>query len=251
MTNSVQAFEKWPSAWKKGIIKTKNKMGIMTMELSPPSQAFVEQAKTAQKPMLDIGCAYGAATIPALINGARVIACDLAEEHLSILEKSVPKECKQRLQTRQAAFPYELDFEDGSLSAINISMVLHFMKGDDILVGLKKCYRWLESGGKLYVNNMTPSLGVYDWQKLTALYNERVKNNEQWPGEMNSRLLVREEWRDQIPEFTHFFELDTLRFVTEASGFFVEDIYYFCYDLLPEEHKTNGKEFVGVVAVKK
>lgn len=241
----------WPETWVKGMIKTKNKMGIMTVENSPPSKDFIDYAKSANKPLLDIGCAYGAVVIPAILNGAKVIGCDLDEEHLAILKESLPKEYLPLLQTTSNSFPYNLNFEQESLSAIHISMVLHFMKGEEILLGLKKCHNWLAPGGKLYVVNMTPYLGLFDWQKLSKFYDERVKNGEKWPGEINCRNFAKSGWSDQLPEFAHFFNLDSTRSIMEQSGFVIEDIYYFCYENIPEEYKTNGKEYVGMIASKR
>lgn len=240
----------WPEIWVQGMIKTKNKMGIMTIENSPPAKVFIEDAKTAKLPLLDIGCAYGSVVIPAILNGGRVIACDIEEQHLDILKQSLPKQYLPALQTTTASFPYQLDFEEASLSGIHISMVLHFMKGEVILAGLKKCHRWLESGGRIYIVNMTPSLGLFDWQNLSAFYNSQVNNREKWPGEIYCKQFTPGGWNEQLPEFAHFFELDSMRDVAEQAGFHVEDIYYFCYKNIPDEYKTNGKEYVGMIARK-
>lgn len=251
MHKDLEIPRTWPEMWVKGMIKTKNKMGIMTVENSPPSKAFIEFAKMAKKPLLDIGCAYGAVVIPAILNGAKVIGCDLDKEHLTILENSIRTEYRNFLQTTADPFPYELNFNKESLSGIHISMVLHFMKGKDILSGLKKCYQWLEPGGKLYIVNMTPYLGLFNWQELSKFYQERVNSNEEWPGEINCRNFAKEGWGDQLPEFAYFFDLDSMRSITEQSGFCIDDIYYFCFENIPDEYKTNGKEYVGMIASKK
>lgn len=250
MTKYPEIPKTWPETWVKGMIKTKNKMGIMTVENSPSSKAFIEYAKIAIKPMIDVGCAYGAVVIPAILNGGRVIGCDLDQDHLTILKESLPREHHHLLQTTTDAFPNLLDFEDDSLSAVHICMVLHFMKGDEIIVGLKKCFRWLEPGGKLYVVNMTPYLGLFNWQELSKFYNERIAQGEKWPGEINCKQFARNGWANQLPEFAHFFDLDMMRAVAEQTGFHVDDIYYFCYENIPDDYKTNGKEYVGMIASK-
>jgi SAM-dependent methyltransferase len=251
MSINSETPKTWPETWVKGMIKTKNKMGIMTVENSPPSKAFIHHAKTEKKPLLDIGCAYGAVVIPAILNGGKVIGCDLDIDHLEIMQKSLPQEYVQCLQTTVDSFPDDLDFKKESLSAVHISMVLHFMKGEDILLGLRNCYKWLEPGGKLYIVNMTPYLGLFNWKALSKFYNERVQKGEKWPGEINCKNFTKDGWTDQLPEFAHFFDIDSMRFVTEESGFYVDDIYYFCYENIPDEYKTNGKEYVGMIASKK
>ena len=53
---------------------------------------------TQKKPILDIGAAYGVNTIPALKNGATVIANDLEQSHLDILVVNTPKKYRKKFK---------------------------------------------------------------------------------------------------------------------------------------------------------
>ncbi len=238
----------WPKEWEQGLIKTANAMGVMFKELSPAAEEFVQFAKHAKLPLLDIGAAYGATTIPALENGAEVIACDLSEEHLAILRQSVDKQFLHKLQTVTKKFPDELNFNAGSLSGILISNVLHFMDGESVVLGLKKCWQWLEDNGKIFITVMTPHLSFY--HQLISEYEKRVAEGYEWPGIFNPKLVASEKWRDTLPEFVHLFELDTIKTVVEKAGFTINGIEYFCYKNYPDEHRTDGKEFISLCATK-
>lgn len=239
---------KWPPEWEQGLIKTRNAMGVMFKELSPAAIEFVNLGKVAKLPLLDIGAAFGVATIPALENGASVIACDLSDEHLDILAQSVPKKYSKKLSLIQKAFPYELDFEKDSLSGILISNVLHFLDGEAVETGLKKAYDWLEPNGKLFITVMTPHLSFY--HLLIPEYNKRVKEGWKWPGIFNPQLVATEKWKDNLPEFVHLFEPETLKKVVEEAGFIIDDMHYFCYQNYPDEHRTDGKEYISLCAKK-
>ena len=49
-----------------GAVPTLNGRGFMLENLDPYSQSFVSFASEAELPLLDIGCAYGVATLAAL-----------------------------------------------------------------------------------------------------------------------------------------------------------------------------------------
>jgi len=236
--------------WVKGMVKTQNQMGIMTLELSPPAKAFAEFAKHAKQPVLDVGCAYGVSSLAALKTGAVVKACDMEQAHLSVLEDMVPQQFKHNLTTYCAAFPDDLNFEENSLSAIHMTMILHFLTGETIVRGLKKCHSWLAPGGKLFIGNMTPYLGLYEWEKLSAEYDKRIADGCEWPGEIAQREFAKGEWKKNLPPLAHFFKKDSMLKIANMAGFEVNSVYYYCYDDIPEEYKTNGKEYVGMEATK-
>ena len=242
---------KWPPYWQTGVIKTANSMGIMTTELSPSSKEFIEYCKVVTKPVLDIGCAFGSATFPALNNGAEVIACDICKTHLDFIAENVDSKLSSKLKLVHGDFLKNLYLEPKSLSAIHISMVLHFLTGDQIKAGLKKCLDWLEPNGKLFILNMTADLGIYNQQTLKAEINKKKLRGDKFPGEINERDFAREDYITQIPEFAHFFDYETLGNIIKSSGFEIECINYFCFDEIPQFYKTNGKEYIAAIAKKK
>src|SRR3990167_8149100 len=203
-TNMSKKNNHWPDEWEQGLIKTTNAMGVMFKELSPAAEAFVHYARHADGPLLDIGCAYGVATIPALNNGGELIGCDLSDEHLSILRQSISSDLLQKkLTTTTSSFPYALSFQPKSLSGILISNVLHFMDGETIVDGLSKCWQWLKPDGKLFINVMTPHLSFY--HQLIPEYQHRVDAGVTWPGIFNPKLVASDKWKDNLPDFVHLF----------------------------------------------
>lgn len=238
--------------WEEGIIKTKNQMGIMTIEFSPPTKAFIEYCREASNPVLDIGCAYGLSSLAALRAGAFVYACDLEKEHLTTLTAMADKEGLANLKTFTASFPDELEFEPDSLSAVHLSMIIHFLPAEVSLRGLKKCHQWLMPGGKLFIGNMTPYHGVFDNDPLLKEYQRRVEQGEEWPGEIKQHdfLKDKETWQDSLPDTAHFFMKESMEKLATLAGFRVEQLDYYTLDNIPKEYKTNGKEYVGLQASK-
>jgi len=64
--------------------KTMNCRGYMH-PLSAIGEKFSTHAGTLKDPVIDMGCAYGVASIAALTKGAgKVIACDIEQQHLNL-----------------------------------------------------------------------------------------------------------------------------------------------------------------------
>jgi len=240
----------YPETWVKGMIKTVNKMGITTLELAPPTQDFVDYAYGCTHPIVDIGCGYGLSSLAALKTGAKVIAIDLAIEHLQVLQKNVPQALKDNLSIQVASFPEAFDLPDASIDAAHASMILHFLSGEQILAGLKKIYACLRPGGKLFIANMSPYLGLFDHEKLSEEYNSRQARGETWPGYIEQISFAREPWKSQLPPYAYFFKIeDAVKMISQA-GFEVEKVYYYTLNSIPDDYKTNGREYVGLTAVK-
>lgn len=241
-------IDHWPVESEVGLIQTMNGMGIMTTELSPVANQFVHDAKSFTSDYLDIGAAYGVASHKVLENGVKLIACDISNDHLDILHQSAPLKYKHNLTIDNKAFPYETDYPSNSLGGILISLVLHFLDGEAIENGLRKCYEWLQPGGKVYIAVMTPNLSFY--KKCWPIYRKRSDEGMKWPGVFLTQDFVSDIYLKHLPEMVHLFDRDVLtRLITEA-GFELLYNEFFCYKNFPEQHKNNGKEFLGAIGVK-
>ena len=112
---------------KDNLITTLNRMGYMLAKPDTFNQAFIDFATIVEAPVLEIGCAYGVATIPALQNGATVIANDPDERHLQLLKSQVPASSLKRLQLKPGRIPDDLDFAEESLGAV-VSLILFILQ---------------------------------------------------------------------------------------------------------------------------
>ena len=240
--------ELWPKAVEDGLIPTDNAMGIMTEEPSPAAKAFIELASRASRPLLEIGAAYGNATLPALRAGGTVIANDLSASQLGVLASAAPNEDRKRLVLMPARFPEEIRLADGGLSGILAAQVLHFLDGPTVELAFQSAFRWLEPGGALYLVVMTPSLSFYS--ELRPEYEKRARCGERWPGIFDPRTVATPDWKESLPPMVHLLEKDVLRRCAEEAGFTVETLEYFCFRHFPAKYRTDGHEFLTLTARK-
>lgn len=147
-----------PKSPVEGLIPTLNNTGWMTEALDDISQAFADYAGSINTETLDIGCAYGIATLAALEQGATICACDIEPRHLEILTQRVPAEMTDRFRCVAGALP-DVDFPDEQFGAIIASRVLHFLSGADVETTVKKMHRWLKPGGRLFLIVDSPYTG--------------------------------------------------------------------------------------------
>src|SRR5271156_2736729 len=141
---------KMPVAESSGFVKTLNSMGYMTSKLDWCSQQFVSFSPTVPGPALDVGAAYGVATIAALEAGAKVIANDIDARHLQILMERAPANLRQNLLLKPGDFP-NVDIQPSSLGAALVARVFHFFPGEMIELSAHRLFNWLMRSGKVFV----------------------------------------------------------------------------------------------------
>jgi len=234
-----------PASSVPGLIPTLNNTGWMTEALDDYSLAFTEFAGTAPAECLDIGCAYGVATLPALANGARVLASDLEPRHLEILAGRVPEADRPRFRSQAGRLP-DVDFPAASFGAVLCARALHFLEGRDIELAVRKMFDWLVPGGRVFLITDSPYVGP--WWRSAPEYERRKREGCPWPGFVKDyrSLLPPSADPDQHPSFIHPLDPDILRRVVQAAGFEVLEARF----LKGAGTRATGREHAGVIARK-
>lgn len=200
------------------LIPTLNHTGWMTKGLDAVSQAFTEYAGTLDSEVLDIGCAYGVATLAALAAGARVLASDMEPRHLEILGQRTPPADRGRLRCQAGTMP-EIDFPAASFGAILCARAVHFLHGKDIELTVRKMHDWLIPGGRLYLVADSPYIGP--WATAAPEYERRKAAGDPWPGfiaDFRSLLPASADTSSQAA-FLNPLDPDILRRVAVTAGF--------------------------------
>ena len=158
-----------PTPDKQGRILTLNQTGFMKIDLDPISKEFINSAKKSNLPVLEIGAAYGAASIELLKSGASVIANDIDMRHLMLLKDQVPKHCYKNLYLNNQHFPTTTDFPENFFSHILCCRVAHFLTPTEMEIALDKIAKWLAPEGRLFF--------VILWDSLENIYLKKMNIN--------------------------------------------------------------------------
>ena len=232
------------------IIDTKNAYGWTTTipnQITVALLDFISEAGPGAT-VLDIGCGFGVATLPALAAGVRVIANDLDAAHLeSVKDQAVKRGFGDRLATVAGSFPDDLHFEN--LTAIHSSNVLHFLDGEEIERGAVRMSEWLRPGGKVFIQVGTIYAGHI--RALLPVFEAREQRGVKWAGEVaNARDYVHPQFRTAIPDRMNFLTGPPLVAAYEQAGFDIEQAWYYTRTGLEPPLTNDGREHFGLIASK-
>ena len=246
MTDKDQSMTKrtMPEATARGMVPTLNNKGFMSTSLDPVSAAFVIFAGQSEGLCLDLGCAYGIATLAALENGAHVVACDMALGHVQVLRDKAAPEQHPRLRTVVGEMP-QIDFTPGSFTAILCSRALHFLTGPDVQDTVQKMAAWLAPNGKVFLIADTPYTGF--WAAGAEDYERRKAAGEVWPGFIPDVTVFLPEEARSKDNMRHLnpMDPDVLARVCRDAGLTVEHA-----DFSGRPGQPNARTHAGVIASK-
>ncbi|MDG1462600.1 MAG: class I SAM-dependent methyltransferase [Gammaproteobacteria bacterium] len=238
-----------PKGWLKGLVPTMNDTGFMFEVLDDYAKDFIQYSASIKDTVLELGCAYGIATIAALEAGATVHACDIDQRHLDILISRTPEVLCNKLSTSIQKLP-DASLAENYYGAILCSRVFHFLTGDEIDESLANMYRWLKPGGKLYLIADTP-FGI--WRKFIPVWEANHARNERWPGYMEPLidfLPYQSNGASMGPPFMNLMSPELLSRACEEAGFKKLRADWISREDFHGSGKMDGRENCGIVAIK-
>ncbi|KTC84959.1 class I SAM-dependent methyltransferase [Legionella brunensis] len=240
--------------------------GFTTAPCDPVSQQFIAHASLIAKNggrILEIGAAFGAATLEVIAQGATTFCNDISPENLAVVQQRFLEAARDQknsltgdsneLVLIPGEFPNELaGLPENFFDAILICRVLHFFSGKKIEESLALIVKLLVPNGKIYIVCETPYLK--NWQRFIPEFNSRIERNVEWPGEISSPADYESSGRAKsLPPFVHWITKEVLERsllraeLTIEYSEYINRIGQFPEDLLLPEY---GKESVGVIGIK-
>jgi SAM-dependent methyltransferase len=228
-----------------GLVPTLNNTGFMSEHIDACSHAFVDFAGTCKGEVLDMGCAYGVATLQALAKGAHVMACDIEPRHLDIVQDKAGDH-RNRLRTQPAALP-DIDFAAGSFDAILCSRVVHFLRGPDIETSVRKFHDWLRPGGQLFLITDTPYSGY--WKAHAPIYEEKKRVGDPWPGLITDTSVYLPGASTRSAGLLNPCDPEILSRVCRAAGLVVEEAFFVGRrSAATDPARPEGRDHAAVIA---
>jgi chorismate-pyruvate lyase len=229
---------------------TTNKKGF-TYEFTSFGKAFINFASKSSKPVMDIGAAYGVATLPAVLRGATVLAVDVERQHLESIRESLHPSLLPHLKILCKRFP-DFDMPSESVGAVYMSQVLPFLTGEEIMQGARKIYDWLIPGGEVFVVSFTPYISHV--KSFISVYESRKLEGIRWPGYIRdlSRYSDDPNIYNHLPNQINHIDADDLKYAFETAGFRIKELRCFGEEEgpLPGGIRYDGRERVGMIAYK-
>jgi SAM-dependent methyltransferase len=235
-----------PKSYIPGLIPCLNGRGFMEKDLNGISIRFVDESAKMEGISLDVGCAYGIATLAALKGGSEVVACDMDQAHLDILLKETPEKDKPRLTTKKGTLP-GVDFKNQSFVAIHCSRCLHFLVPEELKLTLEKMYNWLQPGGKIYLITDTCFSGP--WKKYLPEFDRRKAEGDPFPGFIEDALqcLPVSKLPKGMTPHMNCLDPDTLARECKLAGFEIIEADF----LGPARSEAKyAKDHAGIIAIK-
>ncbi|MBP9692171.1 MAG: class I SAM-dependent methyltransferase [Alphaproteobacteria bacterium] len=187
-------------------------------------------------------------TIPSLKQGGHVVANDIDSRHLQILAQKTPKHLMNQLCLLPGKFPDDIELPENSFSAIHAAGSLHFLEPDLFEVALQKIFNLLQPGGKFYFITTTPFVKLFS--EFLPIFEQRKKQDYPWPGLIEDSSIFNKKNRHPLPRLLNLLDIETTERVLVKNKFSIEQIEYVPYAKALLNIQGDGRDTIGVIAVK-
>lgn len=237
-----------------GRYPTVNSMGWAAVPTDSYSQDYIQESSQQKGAALEVGAAYGLASLQLIEaceeNGKSktIMVNDLDARHLDVLKDNVGELRHVNLSLKPGSFLEGLDVEEGAVSSILASRVLHMLNGEEIRKALGLFHSWLSEGGKVYVIIGTPYNKA--WERFIPEYEARKKRGDEFPGYIDNPGKWAPARVGNLPKYVHLLDIDVLSKLATEAGFSVEKADYIFREDTQDNLYTDKFESAGLVLVK-
>jgi ubiquinone/menaquinone biosynthesis C-methylase UbiE len=176
---------------------------------------------------VDLGCGSGQVTFPLAPRCAHILAVDIDERAIAILEERAKDEGITNIQA--IAHPVEtLELDPESVDLVVSNYALHHLRDADKRQVIERSFRWLRPGGRLVIGDMMFGRGADSadrqiiWKKIRDLavrgpggWWRIVKNSYRFIFRFQEKPLVLSAWESIVRE-AGFVNVASERVVAEA-----------------------------------
>ena len=237
----------------RGFETTQNARGFMHT-LNDISHAFIAFSADAPGLIVDIGAAYGVATLPIIQQGRDVVACDMDNTHLTTIQQRVPPSLRHHLHTQHGQFPHDIRFAPGQVGAVLLSHILPFLNPDEMDEAISKVATWLAPKGKVFIACYSPYMACF--KRFIPLYEQRLQDGIRWPcwveNNVTDYLEAPSDVLNNLPHTMNYLDHAPLTQALQQHGFAIERADYLDpkKNNIPEGLLMDGREWSGVIAMK-
>eukprot|EP00045_Choanoeca_perplexa_P006682 m.57571 g.57571 ORF g.57571 m.57571 type:complete len:412 (-) comp13734_c0_seq1:48-1283(-) len=253
----AQAVAKVTSKFGRTHKKTNSGYGLMLGTPSRLMHAWLDACASqsdGSKPCLELGAAYGVATLPALTLGTAVIANDRDQTQLDTLAshwQQLQPAKEAQLTLLQGIVPDALvALPDQSVSHVLAANILHFLPPTELERCLRELKRVMVPGSLLFVEADSPYIAGLG--PLYVLYTWRRWLGSKYPGSFVFGSLLRALAPDYFNQVDHYHLLDTnvLKSVLQGAAFRPEVLDYWSVEDGQDVGTTHsdGREIMVAMA---
>lgn len=182
----------------------------------PDVSFFVEAAKEAGSPVLEIGCGTGRVLLPTARAGITIVGVDRSPHMLAV--------CRQRLKREPESVRAKVELVLGDMRQFDLGRVFslatvpfrpfqHLVAVDDQLSCLKSIHRHLNAGGRLILDLFNPSLEYIVNRQAGEEYAEEPEFSTP-----DGRRVVRRHKMTSCDRFNQIVDSELVHYVTYPDG---------------------------------